>query len=134
MTDAPGPRPRSRPLDVAVTVGLLVIGALNVITSFASIADLGRVIDESYTMIGIPGRFQATDAAATVGFVVNVIWVAALLWSGAVAIRRLRAGRIAFWVPLLAGVLTGIVMLVAVGLLMGGDPAFQEFVQAPAAP
>ena len=59
---------------------------------------------------------------------------AALLWSGAVAIRRLRAGRIAFWVPLLAGVLTGIVMLVAVGLLMGGDPAFQEFVQAPAAP
>lgn len=134
MTDAPRPRPLRRPWDLALTVGLIALGAMNVATTFAANADLGPTLDEVYAAMGIEGRFQATETATAVGFVVNVIWVAALLWSSVTAIRRLREGRIAFWVPLLAGVVATLVLAIGSGVLVMGDPAFQEFVLAPSAP
>lgn len=134
MSDAPSPPstpsppPERRPWDVALTVGLIALGAFNVVGSFAAIADFGSTFDTVYATVGIDGRFQDTDTATTVGFAVNVVWVAALLWSAVVAIGRLRAGRIAFWVPLVAGAVTMLVYTVAAGVLIAGDPVFQEYV------
>lgn len=133
MSEAPAAPPQRRPWDVVLTVGLLALGAFNVVASFASIADLGVSIDTTYRSMGIEGRFAEMDLARTVGFAINVVWVASLLWAGAVAAMRLRAGKLAFWVPLLAGVVTALVFTIAMAILVSADPAFLEYLETAAA-
>ena len=119
-----------RQWDRFFTVALLVIGAITVISTFGELADLAGTIDETYRLQGIEGRFEARDAAGTVGFVINVIRVAALLWAAALSISRLRAGKLAFWIPLVAGVVGTLALMIGIGSLILGDPAFLAYVEA----
>lgn len=121
-----------RQWDVFLTVALLAIGAVTVVATFGELADLAGTIDETYRLQGIDGRLEARDAAGIVGFVVNVIRVAALLWAAAVSIRRLRAGQLAFWVPLTAGAVATLALMIGVGSLILGDPAFLAYVDSVA--
>ena len=126
-TPAPAQR---RQWDLYLTVGLLVMGAVTVIATFAELADLAGTIDETFRLQGIDGRLQARDAAVAVGFAINVVRVAALLWAAAVSIRRLREGKIAFWVPLTAGIVASLVLVIGVASLILGDPAFLAYVDS----
>jgi uncharacterized membrane protein YhaH (DUF805 family) len=128
---APAAAPaQRRQWDLLLTVALLAIGAITVFATFGELADLAGTIDETYRLQGIDGRLEARDAASTVGFVVNVIRVAALLWAAAVAIRRLRAGQLAFWVPLTAGVVANLALMIGVASIILGDPAFLAYVDS----
>ena len=124
-TSAPAQR---RQWDLYLTVALLVMGAITVIATFAELADLAGTIDETFRLQGIDGRLQARDAAVAVGFAVNVVRVAALLWAAAVSIRRLREGKISFWVPLTAGIVSSLVLVIGVASLLRGGPAFVAYV------
>jgi len=124
---AGGDAPR-RTWDVVLTVGLLAIGAVSVIGTFAELADLAATIDEVYRIQGIEDAYGAPELANAVGFGVNVLRVAALLWAAALAIPRLRAGRVAFWIPLTAGVVGSLAIGIAMVALILGDPAFLAYV------
>ena len=130
-SSAPPSSPQQRrQWDLFLTVTLLALGAVTVFATFGELADLAGTIDETFRIQGIDGRLEARDAAVAVGFVVNVVRVAALLWAAAVSIRRLREGKLAFWVPLTAGAVATLVMVIGVASLILGDPAFLAYVDS----
>lgn len=127
--DPTAARPR-RPLDAAITLGLLAAGVVSTISTFPELVDLAGTIDAAYRIQGIDGRVAATDAAAAVGFVLNVIRVAALLWSIALVVPRLRSGRIAFWIPLAAAAASTAAVVIGIGIIVIDDPAFLAYVDS----
>ena len=118
-----------RQWDRFLTIALLALGAVTVFSTFGELADLASTIDETYRLQGIEGRLAARDAAGIVGFVVNVIRVFALLWAIALSVQRLRAGKLAFWIPLIAGVVATLALMIGIGALILSDPAFLAYVE-----
>lgn len=118
---------RRRTWDLVLSVGLLLWGLTNVLTGFAQYSDLPALIDQVYATQSI-GDYAATSLTSTIGTLVIVCNV--VLWTLAawITTRRLIAGRLAFWVPLIAGVVATTVSLIAVGVLIGSDPVFQQYV------
>lgn len=108
-------------------MGLLLWGLANVLTGFAQYSDLPELIDQVYATQSI-GDYVATSLTSTIGTLVIVSNVVLWTFAAWITTRRLIAGRLAFWVPLLAGVVATTVSLVAVGVLMGSDPVFQQYV------
>ena len=121
--------PVRRSWDVMLTAVLLALGVYDVVTGFSQYANLSLVLNDVFAQQGI-GEFTSVSAAATVGLVVNssriVLIVVALGWS----LTRLSRGRIAFWVPLGAGLVAAAVALIGVFVLIAIDPAFALFVAA----
>jgi uncharacterized membrane protein YhaH (DUF805 family) len=117
-----------------LTIALLVLGVINVLTSIPQMLTLSRTLDDAYRLQGI-GDYTNESLATAIGIAINVVGVILLLAAAALALSRLRAGRLAFWVPLVAGatafVITAVLMLVA----MLGDPALSAYLggQAPGA-
>lgn len=128
----PAPRaaghPGARPWDRVLTIALLVFGVLNVLTSIPQMLLLSRTLDEAYRLQGI-GDYTNEPLATGIGIAINAVGVVLLLAGAALALARLRAGRLAFWVPLVAGatafLITAVLMLVAIL----GDPALPAFLQ-----
>jgi len=113
--------------DRVLTIGLLVLGVLNVLTSIPQFLRLPETLDEAYALQGF-GDFTADDLASAVGVAVNVVNVLLLLGAVALAVTRLRAGKIAFWVPVVAGVIGVLVTIVLIAVAMIGDPTLAAYI------
>jgi hypothetical protein len=133
----PGPAPsgsaapvrRRRTWDVVLTIALLAYGLMTVLTSLSGAGDLGRTIDQVYALQGL-GDYTPTALAGTLTTAANLAQVVLLALAAYVSYRLLKAGRIAFWVPLVAGVLASL-LIGAFGLtLMVSDPNFQEYLRS----
>lgn len=133
----PAAAPRSgatgaHPVDRAWTIALLVVGVFGALYNSLTIFQLPATALESAklsaSMLGIegPSNFVAGPAVPALVFVgialQLVLWFGALLWSRA----RLRAGRLAWWIPLVAGVAAFIVVVVVGMLVFASDPAFMQ--------
>jgi hypothetical protein len=94
----PGGVPR---WDPPITIALLLAGLLSVTQVVAAARDLPAFLDETYTAAGM-GRFTDSPAATAIGYAIVVVQMAALVAAIGVSVPRLRAHRMAFWVPLLA--------------------------------
>jgi hypothetical protein len=95
---------RSAGWDGIITFALLAFGAYNVVSNIVSFLDMRGLLAELARSAGFEG-FRAPAASQGIGYALIVVWavlfVVAVVWST----RRLRHGRIAFWVPLLIGVI-----------------------------
>jgi len=120
--------PKPRPWDRIVTTALIAIGTFAVLTFFPAFATLSSTFSQAFTIAGY-GDFQSTSLANSVGVVLNVVMVAFFLVSMFLALRALRSGRRAFWIPLTAGVTFFIIVIVAMGAVLLGDPAFQAYIE-----
>jgi hypothetical protein len=115
--------------DPIATVGLLLIGLLDVTRTVAIARDLGAVLDAVYAQAGM-GDYTSDDVARVIGAAVIAVNVIGLVLAIALAVPRLRAHRSASWVPLVIGL--GCVVLTT-GLILGAavaDPAFAAHVRA----
>ena len=119
--------------DRVVTIALLVLGVLNVLTGIPQMLRLGETLDATYAAQGF-GDYTSLGLASAIGVAVNVVNVLLLVTAAAVAVRRLRAGRIAFWIPLVAGVVSLVVTIVLIGAAMLGDPALAAYLQGQPTP
>ncbi|UUT35566.1 DUF6264 family protein [Microbacterium elymi] len=120
-------RASSHPVDRIVTLALLGYGVINVILSVFSFLDLAAVADQTYKLMGIPGSFTDTSAARIWGIVAAVVLVLGYLVTAALALRRLRRGRIAWWIPLVGAAITYILVSVCMAVPLMSDPAFLEY-------
>jgi type III secretory pathway component EscS len=114
--------------DPVATVGLLLIGLLDVTRTVAVARDLGSLLDAVFVQAGF-GAFTSDDVAGAIGAVVIAVNVLGLIIAIALAVPRLRAHRTAFWIPLVAGVTC---VVLTTGLLVGAaasDPAFTAQLQ-----
>jgi hypothetical protein len=126
---APG-APVARPTDRLWTIALLVFGVFGVVYNVLALVQLPETALESAklssSMLGTEGPTSFTPGPAVpaiiaVGVALQVAaWVGALLWSRA----RLRAGRLAWWIPLLAGVVAFLVVSIVGMLVFASDPGF----------
>ncbi|QEO15482.1 hypothetical protein FLP10_14380 [Agromyces intestinalis] len=125
------------PTDRAWTIALLAFGVLGVIYNSFSLAILPdsvvRSAQLSAAMLGMdaPTSFTpgpAVPALIAIGIALQLaLWVGALLWSRA----RMRAGLIAWWVPLIAGVAAFIVVTIIGMLVFASDPVFFSELTTP---
>ncbi|BDZ44655.1 DUF6264 family protein [Naasia aerilata] len=132
--NAAAPAAGTRVWDRLLTGVLLGLGTLNVLTGIPTMLALPRVLDEQYRAQGF-GTYTSDALAAAIGVVINVVGVLLLIAAILLAVRRLRAGRLAFWVPLAAGATLFVVTGVLVVAAMLGDPALPAYLDggAPAA-
>ena len=118
--------PPNRTRDVIVTTVLLLVGVFDVVTAFATFADLGASLSLVYKQLGIDGTV-ATDLAAPYGLAINIARITVLVITIAVSLLLIARHRRAFWVPLAGYVLAGIVSSGLVIALMLNDPAYQAW-------
>lgn len=130
---APAPAPadpavvaRRGLIDRIATIALLVYGLANVVTSLPQMISFTPYADALEQVLGVDASAIDLSSGRTWGTVAAVVlalgWVATALLSW----RRLRRGRLAFWVPLAGGAVTILVsgLLLSVGLM--SDPAVVE--------
>ncbi|GGK97994.1 uncharacterized membrane protein YhaH (DUF805 family) [Curtobacterium luteum] len=125
VTTAPSSRFGASPLDFGMTVGLLVLGLWSVLQSLSvgQVASAVRqTFEQRYTTFSDP---SVLTGAAIVGAVASVVLFALTLWW---SIRRLRARRWTFWVPLLGGVVSTAVSVTAFLVVVLQDPRLVDAV------
>lgn len=121
---------RDRPIDRLATIMLLLIGVLGMwgaIGTLQSLPDqLPMAIRQASDMLGTDvANFEYVPGPEVPGILLAgsiaqiVLWVISAWW----AITRLRARRLAFWVPLSAGVVSFVLLYATMFVVVLNDPA-----------
>ena len=104
----------------------MIYGFLNVVSGFFQYADLGAYLDELYGTFGI-GNYLETGMERPIGIAivaVNLLSFTLVAWF---TVRALRAGRIAFWIPLAGGLLATVASTIFLQILLADDPALATY-------
>jgi len=129
--ERPGP-PAPRTADRIVTVVLLSLGLLNVLWGIPGFLSLASTLQAAYDQMGV-GQYGAGELAGTLGVVAVVsqllIW-AATAWG---SVRRMRRGRLSWWVPLVGAAVAFIVVMLVFTIAIVSDPAFTAYVESQVA-
>lgn len=122
-------RPARPPLrwDPPVTIALLMVGLWNVITSIPAFWNLDRELAQSFAAmpadLGVDlSDVQLGEPTLIGGRILLGVWIVLFLVALGVSVTRLRARRRAFWVPLVAGVVAILAVVVAMTAIMLIDP------------
>jgi hypothetical protein len=122
------PRGSAPAWDPPLTVALLVAGVVNVTITVANMRELPEALQIGYAQQGI-GTYTSIGLASAMGWSVIVGSVLALVLAIGFAVPRLRAHRMAFWVPLIAAAASLILTTVLVAVAVFGDPAGAAYLQ-----
>lgn len=114
------------------TIALLAYGLVNVIVTGLSYLDIGRVMNESMTILGIEGEFTNYDLGRTWGTIAAIVLALGWCVTAALSIRRLRRGRLTWWVPLVGAAITVIIVSLCLAVPMMSDPAFVAYLEQTA--
>lgn len=123
-TADPEAAPAPRRADRIATIALLAYGLINVLFTAGSYLDLPSVLDGTLEMLGIAGEFTNYTQGRLWGGIAAVVLVIGWLITAVVALRRLRTGRLTWWVPLVGAAATLFVTSLCVMVPMLSDPAF----------
>ena len=107
--------------DRPITVALIAFGVLNLFQYAAPLLDFEYFL-EIATRDTFAESIDFGDAARIGGLVLFVLCLGLLLGSTAIAVLRLRRGRIAFWVPLVAGALSALAWVVVLFVILLQTP------------
>lgn len=122
----------ARRWDVVLTWVLLALGTFSVLTSIPGFLNLAETLEAAYQQVGI-GHFASSPLASALGVTAVVIQVVLLVAAFALSTRTLRAGKVAFWIPLVAGVVSIVAVTICMTVALVNDPAFIQYTQtAPA--
>jgi hypothetical protein len=125
--DAAADSAGGRRWDRILSYGLLVLAAFNVITGIPPMLDLAGTLQRTYTAAGL-GAYTSDSLASSIGVAINITQVVLLLAAVVLTLGNLRRGRISFWIPLTAGVVATVVMMVLLAFAIFGDPGFTAYV------
>lgn len=130
---APTARRTAPAWDRPVTIGLLVLGALGAVNTAMSMQQIPQQVQLSYDMLGV-GEFTAPAWLSAASFVSTVVQLALYAAVLGLTILRLRANRLAFWIPLVGGAVSFVLLMILLGAVMLGDPAYLEWMRSSATP
>ncbi|WP_165307966.1 DUF6264 family protein, partial [Agromyces binzhouensis] len=124
--DASARRPRTT--DRFFTILLLALGAIGAWNTSVSLQQLPGAIQSVYSDQGV-GTFTPQPWLPTLALIGTVfmlaLYAAVLGWS----IMRLRARKLAFWVPLVGGAVAFLATMVLTSIVFFTDPTFQSYLQ-----
>ena len=125
---AVAPTVPNRTRDVVVTAVLLLVGVYDVVTGFPAFATLGAILAQAYEIQGIPG-FASRALADQVGIGFNIGKSVLLVATIVVSLVFIAQHRRAFWVPLVAGVVAALAVMVFVLAVLLQDPSLLAWAQ-----
>src|SRR5690554_5156093 len=109
---------KPRRWDRIVTVALLVYGLINVFITAAAYLDLPRVMSETMQLLGIPGEFTNFSQGRLWGTIAAVLLVVGWAITAWVAAKRLRTGKLTWWVPLVGAAVTMVIVAICITVPM----------------
>lgn len=121
-----------RTADRVITIALLAYGLFSVALTAISLVDFPTVASTSMEIIGIPGEFTNVAQGRLFGTIAAVALVVGWVVTAWVSWRRLRTGRITWWVPLVGAAATYLVVWALMIPPIVGDPAFIDYVTSTA--
>jgi hypothetical protein len=119
---------QGRRWDIIATVALLIFGAYATFSSIPQFANLQGTIEEVYAAYGYTGTYPNPGLANAIGVTLNIVQPIALVLAMFFGARRLRAGKVSFWIPLGAGIVVTIVASALLITAFYSDPSFLAFV------
>jgi len=120
-------RSRRRTRDIIITTALLLFGVYDVVISLSGFTSLGNSLRAAFEQQGVEG-FASAELAAEMGATINVVRVVLLAIAIVVSLLLIARGKLAFWVPLAAGVASAITVIVCVLVVVISDPGFAAYV------
>lgn len=111
-----------------LTVLLLVFGIWNTVTSIPSFLDLGAVLSQGLEAAGY-GSVAFGETAHVVGIVLVVFSFLVMIAAVGLSLRRIRAGRPSLRVPLLAGLVWVLGLLIAMTVVVANTPGVAVLMQ-----
>ncbi|MBS0023548.1 DUF6264 family protein [Microbacterium paraoxydans] len=124
--------PRRHPVDRIVTIALLAYGLVNVVVTGLSYLDIGRVMNETMAILGIEGEFTNYAMGRPWGTVAAIVLALGWCITAALSLRRLRRGRLTWWLPVVGAIATVIVVSLCLAVPMMNDPAFIAYLEQTA--
>lgn len=125
------PRERSmRGWDAGLTLALLGLGVVAVLVSIPQYADLFDALNTAYAQMERP-QYNSREVAEAVGLALNIGQIVILVLAIWLSVRALRAGRLAFYIPILGGIAMLILIFAMSVVLVTGDPAFMDSLTTP---
>ncbi|WP_368499322.1 DUF6264 family protein [Herbiconiux sp. A18JL235] len=126
-TEVPGsaPVPR-RNGDRIATLVLLVIGAFWSVNTAFGMFSLPAALQQAMDILGIPGTYTAYDTANSAGVTGGVLTLLTFALTVLYSLRRLRANKLAFFIPLIGAVVAFVISLVVYTIAMTADPALMD--------
>jgi hypothetical protein len=118
-----GAPPVARNGDVMLTIALLVVGVYSVVSSIPGLLDLSTTLVEAFDAAGL-GAFTSFGVADAIGVAILVSHSVILVVTVALSLSRVRARRLAFFIPLIGGALAALVFMVLLLVAMTSDPSF----------
>ncbi|MDI2099489.1 DUF6264 family protein [Ruicaihuangia caeni] len=111
---------RNRRADRFVAYVLLALGFLNVVSSAPAYLALQSTLNMAYEQLGA-GPFDNPELASAMG--VAIVIVQAVIWVAtfALTLTRIRAGRLAWWVPVVGAFVAFIALAVMLTVVMATD-------------
>lgn len=114
---------KSRRGDRIAALALLAFGFINVVTGIPGWLRLPDSLQLAYDQLGV-GEYRSVELASALGIAALitqvVLWLAAL----GITVALIRAGRLSWWVPLVAGVVAVLATSVLIGIAIVSDPGF----------
>lgn len=120
-------RAPARPWDRIITIALLAYGVINVFMTAMSYLDLPTLMNRSMDILGIEGEFTNFAQGKTWGTAAAVVLFIGWAITAWLSVRRLRRGKLSWWVPLVGAAVTMVIATICITVPMMNDPAFLAY-------
>lgn len=119
---APAGAARPTTWDGVLTLGLLAFGAFNIVSSVTAYLDLPALLHALLQSLGY-GDVTVPESARPWGFVLIAIDVVVYIAGFWLSVHRIRRGRVALWVPLVAAVVAATIGAIVMLAVLAGTGA-----------
>ncbi|MGW8484419.1 DUF6264 family protein [Microbacterium sp. NPDC055903] len=116
--------------DRIATIALLAYGLVNVLMSAGSYLDLSTIMNQYMAILGIEGEFTNLAQGRLWGGIAATVLVAGYALTVWLSLRRLRARKLTWWVPVVGAIVTSFAVSLCLIVPMMGDPVFASFLGA----
>lgn len=124
--------PPARTADRIATWALLGYGLFTVMSAIPTVTDYGAFAETVLSSVGVESSPDTTDAGRWWGLAAAIVLGAGWLVSAVLSLRRLRSGRVAFWIPLVAGLVCNVLASILLMVPLVTDRGLLELVQETA--
>lgn len=114
--------------DRVFTYALLGLATYSLLTSIPQYLDFGTAVNDIYAQLGA-GTFNRPDLMSKVGIGFGVVQTILYVFTVLFALRALRARKLAFYIPLIGGMLFLVITAVVLGVVLSSDPGFLEHIR-----